>query len=88
MTLGQNRFNPSRSLPTLAAINRRRTELNAFQLRQEAAQAATAADDLPTEHQAYLPEESRPFDDQEEPQDFQLHPRFETGAGLANDSSM
>ena len=38
MTLGQNPFNLSRSLPTLAAINRRRTELNAYQVRQEAAQ--------------------------------------------------
>ena len=63
MTLGQNPFNPYRSLPTLAAINRRRTELHAYQARQEAAQAATAADELPAEHQAYLPEESRPFDD-------------------------
>src|ERR1700692_3783945 len=72
MTLGQNRFNPSRSLPTLAAINRRRTELNAYQDRQEAAEPATAVDELPAEHQAYLPEESRPFDDQEEPQDLQL----------------
>ena len=72
MTLGQNPFNPSRSLPTLAAINRRRAELNAYQVRQEAEQAATAADELPSERQAYLPGESRPFDDQEEPQDLQL----------------
>ena len=72
MTLGQNPFNPYRSLPTLAAINRRRRELNAYQVRQEAAGTATAADELPAEHQAYLPEESRSFDDQEEPQDLQL----------------
>ena len=38
MTFGQNPFNPSRSLPTLAAINRRRRELLAYQVRQEAAQ--------------------------------------------------
>ena len=72
MTLGQNPFNPSRSLPTLAAINRRRTELNAYQVHHEAAQAAIAADELPAEHQAYLPEESRPLDGQEKPQDLQL----------------
>src|ERR1700689_2124262 len=72
MTLGQNPFNPFRSLPTLAAINRRRTELNAYQDRQEAAEPATAVDELPAEQQAYLPEESGPFDDQEEPRDFQL----------------
>ncbi len=68
MTLGQNPLNLSRSL-SLGAINRRRTELHAYQVRQ---QAATAADELPAGHQAYLSEESGPFDDQEEPQDFQL----------------
>ena len=72
MTLGQNPFNPSLSLPTLAAINRRRIELHAYQVRQEAGKPATAADELPAEDQAYLPEESRPFDDQEEPQEPQL----------------
>src|ERR1700678_3469576 len=68
MTLGQNPFNLSRSL-SLGTINRRRTELHAYQVRQE---AATAADELPAGHQAYLSEESGPFDDQEEPRDFQL----------------
>jgi hypothetical protein len=72
MTLGHNPFNPYRSLPTLAAINRRRTELNAYQARQEAAEPAIAADELPAEYPAHLPEESRPLDDQESPQDLQL----------------
>ena len=72
MTLGQNPFNPYRSLPTLAAINRRGRELHAYQARQEAAEPATAAAELPAEYPAYLPEESRPLDDQQEPQDLQL----------------
>jgi hypothetical protein len=71
MTLGQNPFNPSRSLPTLAAINRRRKELPAYQARQEAAQPATAHDELLAEDQAYLPKESRPLREQEEPQELQ-----------------
>ena len=72
MSLGQHPFKPYRSLPTLDAINRRRTELNAYQLRQQAAEPATAADEPPAEYPAYLPEESRPLDDQHEPQDLQL----------------
>ena len=72
MTLGHNPFNPYRSLPTLAAINRRRTELNAYHARQEAAEPATSADELPAEYPAHLPEESRPLGDQEDPQDLQL----------------
>ena len=72
MTLGQNPFNPYRSLPTLAAINRRGRELHAYQARQEAAEPATAAAELPAEYPAYLPEESRPLDDQQEPQDLQI----------------
>ena len=35
MTLGQNPFNPSRSLPTLAAIQRRRRELLALDVTPE-----------------------------------------------------
>ena len=62
MTFGQNPFNPFRSLPTLADINRRRRELLAYQGRQETAQPTTAAGELLAEDQAYLPEESRPFD--------------------------
>ena len=69
MTLGQNPFNPSRSLPTLAAINRWRREPHAYHVSQEAAEPATAADELPAGHQAYLPEESRPFDGHKEPQE-------------------
>ena len=72
MTLGHNPFNPYRSLPTLAAINRRRTELNAYQARHEAAEPAIAADELPAEYPAHLPEESRPLDDQEDAEDLQL----------------
>jgi hypothetical protein len=71
MTLGQNPFNPSRSLPTLAAINRRRRELLAYQAGQEAAQPTAAHGELLPEDQAYPPEESRRFDDQEEPQELQ-----------------
>jgi hypothetical protein len=70
MTLGQNPFNPSRSLPTLAAINRRRRELLACQARQEAAQPTAAPGDLLAEDQAYPPEESRPFRDlEDDPED-------------------
>src|SRR6202161_1414990 len=72
MTLGQNPFNSSPSLPTLADINRRSRELLAYQALKKAAQRAIARDDLPAENQAYLPEESRPFydqDDVEEPQE-------------------
>jgi hypothetical protein len=72
MTLGHNPFNPDRWLPTLAAINSRRTELNAYQARQEAAEPAIAADELTAEYPAHLPEESRPLGDQEDPQDLQL----------------
>jgi hypothetical protein len=68
MTFGQNPFNPSRSLPTLAAINRRSRELLAYQARQEAAQPMTEHGELLAEDQAYLPEEFRPFQQQEEEQ--------------------
>jgi hypothetical protein len=69
MTFGQNLFNPPRSLPTLAAINRRSRELLAYQARQEAAQPMTEHGELLAEDQAYLPEESRPFRQQEEEQE-------------------
>ena len=72
MTLGQNPFNSSPSLPTLADINRRSRELLAYQALKKAAQRAIARRDLPAQDQAYLPEESRPFydqDDVEEPQE-------------------
>jgi hypothetical protein len=68
MTIGQNPFNPSRSLPTLAAINHRLRELLAYQARQVAAQSTTAHDELLAEDQPFLPEESRPFQEQEEAQ--------------------
>jgi hypothetical protein len=69
MTFGQNPFNPSRSLPTLAAINRRRRELLDYQALQEAAQSTTAPGALLPEDQAYLPKESRPFQKQQEDQE-------------------
>src|SRR5277367_2235088 len=75
MTLGQNPFNPSRSLPTLAAINHRRRELLAYQASQEAARRTTAPGEPLAEGQPHLPEESRPFqqqeEEQEEPQELQ-----------------
>jgi hypothetical protein len=70
MTLGPNPSNPSRSLPTLAAINRRHRELLAYQARHEAQPAATPGELLP-EDQASHPEESRSFREQEEPQELQ-----------------
>jgi hypothetical protein len=66
MTLGQNHSNPSRSLPTLAAINRRRRELLSYQASQKAAQPTAADGERLPEDQAYLPEESRPFQEQED----------------------
>ena len=39
MTLGPNPFNPSPTLPTLAAIQRRHNELLAYHAAREAAQA-------------------------------------------------
>jgi hypothetical protein len=61
MTLGHNPFNPSRTLPRLAAIQRRRRELLAYQARQEAAQALAT----PTEEDTYIPEEFPFTQDQE-----------------------
>src|SRR5271168_3315902 len=69
MAFGQNPFNPPRSLATLAAIHRRSRELLAYQARQEAAQPTTEHGELLVEDQAYLPEESRPFPEQEEEQE-------------------
>ena len=71
MTLGQNPFNPSPSLPTLAAIKHRCEELLAYQALQQAEQSTTAKGNLLAEDQAYPPEESRPFDGQEEREDSQ-----------------
>jgi hypothetical protein len=63
MALGQNPFNPSHTLPTLAAIQQRHRELLAYQARQEAAQALAT----PNEEETYVPEEF-PFTQQQEEQ--------------------
>jgi hypothetical protein len=69
MALGQNPFNPSRTLPTLAAIQQRRRELLAYQARQEAAQALATPNELHTEEDTYVPEEVHVTQEQEEPQE-------------------
>jgi hypothetical protein len=81
MAFGQNPFNPSRSLPTLAAINRRHRELLDYQALQQAAKPTTAPGELLAQDHAYLPQESRPFqkrqedleEEQQEPDELQ-HP--------------
>jgi hypothetical protein len=65
MALGQNPFNPSRTLPTLAAIQQRRRELLAYQARQESAQALAT----PTEEDTYVPEGVHVTQGQEEQQE-------------------
>jgi hypothetical protein len=69
MTLGQNPFNPSRTLPTLAAILHRRRDLLAYQARQEAAQALATPNELPTEEETPVPEEFHFTQEQEEQQE-------------------
>jgi hypothetical protein len=69
MTLGHNPFNPSRALPTLAAIQHRRRELLAYQARQESTQALATPTELRTEEDTYVPEEFRFTQDQEEQQE-------------------
>jgi hypothetical protein len=69
MTLGHSPFNPSRALPTLAAIQHRRRELLAYQARQGSAQALATSTELRTEEDTYVPEESRFTQDQEEQQE-------------------
>jgi hypothetical protein len=65
MGLGQNPFNPSRTLPTLAAIQQRHRELPAYQARQEAAQALAT----PNEDETSVPEEVHVTQEQEEQQE-------------------
>jgi hypothetical protein len=65
MALGQNPFNPSRTLPTLAAIQQRRRELLAYQARQQGAQALAT----PNEENTYVPEEASVAQEQEEQQE-------------------
>ena len=86
MTLGQNPFNSSPSLPTLADINRRSRELLAYQALKKAAQRAIARRDLPAENQAYLPEESRPFYDQDDVEEPQEEPQELHAPDLDEDS--
>ena len=65
MGLGQNPFNPSRTLPSLAAIQQQHRELPAYQARQEAAQALAT----PNEDATYVPEEVHVTQEQEEQQE-------------------
>jgi len=65
MALGQNPFNSSCTLPTLAAIQQRCTELLAYQARQETAQALAT----PNEEETYVPEEFPFTQEQEEQQE-------------------
>jgi hypothetical protein len=65
MSIGQNPFNPSRTLPTLAAIQRRRRELLAYQDRHESAQALAT----PNEENTNVPEGLDLTQDQEEQQE-------------------
>src|SRR5277367_5452319 len=64
-----NPFNPSRSLSTLADINRRSRELLAYRATQKTVQPTTPHDDLLAEDRAYLPKESQPFREREEDQE-------------------
>jgi hypothetical protein len=50
--------------------------LLAYQARQEQAQATAALGELPAEDYAHLPEESGPFQQQEEPQELRISQRF------------
>ena len=73
MAFGNNPFNPSRSLPTLAPIQQRRRELLAYQARQEAAQALATPNDLHTEEDTHVPEEvSLPQEQEEQQEDDEL----------------
>ncbi len=65
MTLGQHPSNSSRTLPTLAAVQRRRRELLAYQDRQRSAQALAT----PNEEDPYLPERVHFTQEQEEQQE-------------------
>jgi hypothetical protein len=69
MTFVPNPFNPSRSLPTFAAIQRRRQELLTIQGRQEQAKATAAPGELLVEDHAHPSEESFLFQKQEEEQE-------------------
>jgi hypothetical protein len=66
MAFGQDPFNPSRTLPTLAPIQQRRRELLAYQAGQEAAQALATLNQLDTEEDTYVPEEASATQEQED----------------------
>ena len=68
MAFGQDPFNPSRTLPTLAPIQQRRRELLAYQAGQEAAQALATPNELHTDEDTYAPEEVPVAQEQEEQQ--------------------
>jgi hypothetical protein len=57
MTLGQDPFNPYRTLPTLSVIQRRRRELLTYQHRHEPAQALATPNQEETYEEAHLTQE-------------------------------
>jgi hypothetical protein len=70
MSFGQDPFNPSRTLPTLAAIQHRRRELLAYQARQESAQTLATPTEGETYEEAHLTqeqEEQRENNEDQEP---------------------
>jgi hypothetical protein len=77
MTIGQNPFNPSPTLPTLAAIQRRRRELLAYHAARQAAQATNPGltlDESLSGEESYLEEQSSLIhDEQHEEQQEGLH---------------
>ncbi len=70
MTLGQDPLNPSRTLPTLSAIQHRRRELLAYQGRQESAQTLatpTEGDNYEEVHLTQEQEKQKENNEQQEP---------------------
>jgi hypothetical protein len=83
MTIAQNPFNPSPTLPTLAAIQRRRRELLALHAARQAAQltypGVPSDESLPTE-ESYPEEQSSLIHDEEnEEQQQELQDPYSTG---------
>ena len=68
MAFGQDPFNPSRTLPTLAPIQQRRRELLAYQAGQEAAQALATPNELHTDEDTYVPEEASARQERQRPE--------------------
>ena len=67
MTPAANTIDSSRSLPTLAAIQRRRRELLAFQAWQRPAPATAPSDESLAAEESYLEEDSCLAEEPEEP---------------------